>query len=159
MTEKVTVCGDDDNNVITVSEKNPEFGWIFVEQLALIFQNDWVRTTKRKARIMGSVETLNKIGYTKGQVLPGKIVVKESFQPFDHTNPDRHLKIAGDCGIICRVDDQPIYRKSFYTLNENEQDELIMHNNTEEIREVMTATKLLNSLSTNHLSLNEHAAL
>ena len=47
-------------------------------------------------------------------MLPGKIVVVESLTPFNPENPDRDLKIAGGTGVICRIDDQPIYRQTFY---------------------------------------------
>jgi hypothetical protein len=71
----------------------------------------------------------------------------ESFQPFNQENPDRDLKIAGDTGVICRVDDEPIYRQTFYTTNENAVDELIMHTNANEIREVQAAKRAIESLS------------
>jgi hypothetical protein len=45
------------------------------------------------------------------------------------------LKYAGKTGVVCRFFDEPIYRQSFYTENVNEQDELIQHTNTDEIRE------------------------
>jgi hypothetical protein len=40
----------------------------------------------------------------------------------------------------------PIYRQTFYTLNENAHDELITHNNSTEIKEVMAAQKAIGRL-------------
>ena len=61
-------------------------------------------------------------------------------------NPDRDLKIAGDTGIVCRIDDQPIYRQTFYTSNMLGFDQLITHDNTDEIKDVMYAQKTMNTL-------------
>ncbi len=61
-------------------------------------------------------------------------------------NPDRDLKIAGSTGIPCTLDDQPIYRQSFYTTNESAQDQLIMHNNGDDIRSVQAAQKQMSVL-------------
>lgn len=145
--KSVTVKGDKNNNVITVSPNNPEFGWLTVEQE--VFQiNDrgWLKSTTRTALIHGRVEDLKETGYTAGTQFPGKIVVLESLNPFSPQSPDKDLKLAGDTGVICRLDDQPIYRKAFYTTNQNLMDEFISHTNTEEIKEVMEAQKMLGIL-------------
>ena len=49
-------------------------------------------------------------------------------------NPERDYKIAGKTGIVCCQDGQPIYRKTFYTLNSSAEDVLVSHNNIEDIR-------------------------
>lgn len=147
MTNKVRVTADQNGNIIGVSQNNPEYGYIRVEQDAnQINPNGWLRITRRSALIKGTVRDLLAAGFTKDTVLPGKIVVKESFFPFNLENPDKNLKLAGDTGVICRVGDQPIYRDTFYTADETAQDELIMHTNTDEIREVQAAHKSLLSL-------------
>lgn len=147
MKNKVTVKGDKNKNVITVSEKNPEFGWLTVEQdVFQISDRGWLKSTTRTALIHGRVEDLKEAGYTAGTELPGKIVVIESLTPFSNQNPDVDLKIAGNTGVICRLDDQPIYRKAFFTTNQNMTDEFITHTNTDEIREVMEAQKMLDIL-------------
>ncbi len=156
---KVTVVADKNGNLISVSPNNPEYGWIFVEQTIPQYSQGWLRNVTLKTRIMGKVKDFTEGGYFKGQTLPGKIVVKESFQPFNTENPDSTLKIAGDTGIPCRFDDQPIYRQTFYTTNVNDQDELIMHNNTEEIREVMRAQKELEILKVTQRKIEEPAEL
>ena len=135
MNNKVRVTADKNGNVVGVSQNNPEYGYIRVEQRVIqVNDQGWLRNTKRSALIKGKVEDLVECAYQEGETLPGKIVVMESFKPFNSLNPDRDLKIAGSTGIICRVDDQPIYRQSFYTTNPNAVDELIMHDNSEEIK-------------------------
>jgi hypothetical protein len=144
---KVRVTADENGTVIGVSQNNPEYGYVRVEQVVTQINDDgWLRLVKRSALLKGKVDDLIEVGYKEGQELNGKIIVKESFEPFNPENPDRDLKIAGDTGITCRVDDMPIYRQTFYTFNESATDELIMHNNGEEIREVMAAQKAVSNI-------------
>lgn len=143
---KVTITSDDMGNVITVSQNNPEYGFIRVEQVAnQINEDGWFKLSRRSALIKGKVEDLKQANYFGGKELPGKIVIKESLTPFDETNPDRHMKIAGSTGIVCTVDDQPIYRNTFYTTNPNAEDQLIMHDESckQEIRNVQMAQNVI----------------
>ena len=145
---KVKVTADQHGNIIGVYKNNPEYGYVRVEQeMTVINQQGWLRKTKRSGFIKGEVEMLQQVKFYEGQELPGKIVVKESHEPFNQENPDQNLKIAGDTGVICRVDDTPIYRESYYTTDTNAQDELISHNNTDEIRQVAAATRLMNNFA------------
>lgn len=144
---KVTVTADKKGNVINVSE-NPEIGFIRVEQESFQFNEmGWLKSTKRTALIHGKVDDLVKAGYKAGSEIPGKVVIIESLKPFNSENPDKDLKIAGETGIICRVDDQPIYRRTFFTPNQNGFDELISHTNTDEIKEVMEAQRMMKSIA------------
>lgn len=144
---KVKVTADENGNVIGVFKNNPEYGYVRVEQTApVISDKGWLRVSARSSFIKGKVADLQACNYRKDQELPGKIVVIESLTPFNMENPDRDLKIAGDSGVICRIDDQPIYRQAFYTTNVNAQDELLFHTNTDEIREVLNAQRAMSSL-------------
>jgi hypothetical protein len=144
---KVVVTADQNGNVIGVSQNNPEYGYIRVEQQAIQINDEgWLRNVKRSALIKGKVVDLQSTNYREGTELQGKIVVVESLVPFNQENPDRDLKVAGSTGVICRIDDQPIYRQTFYTNNVNAIDEFINHNNSEEIKEVQGAQRVMNSL-------------
>ena len=144
---KVKVTADKDGNVIGVSKNNPEYGYVRVEQQATqINDQGWLRNVKRSALIKGLVKDLIEAGLKEGKELTGKIVVMESFDPFNPENPDRDIKIAGETGVICRVDDQPIYRQTFFTTNLDAQDQLIMHTNADEIREAQAAVKAATQL-------------
>jgi hypothetical protein len=146
---KVIVTADENGNVIGVSQNNPEYGYIRVEQQAIQINDEgWLRNVKRSALLKGKVVDLQAAGYSEGTELPGKIIVMESLIPFNLENPDRDLKIAGSTGVICRIDDQPIYRQTFYTQNPTACDEFIGHTNREEIKEVMTAQKMMEVLQT-----------
>lgn len=144
----VTVTADEDGNVVGVSENNPDYGYIRVETICTQIDNEgWLKNVKRSALIKGKVTDLVEVGYKEFDEIPGRIVVRESLEPFNPENPDKNLKIAGNTGIICRVDDEPIYRQTFFTSNLNDVDELIMHTNKEEIKEVMGAQRELNNIS------------
>lgn len=143
---KVLVVADKNGNIIGQSTNNPEYGYIRVQQHTVqINDQGWLKTVKRSAILKGKMEDLLSAEYKEGTQLPGKIVVIEALEPFNPTNPDKDLKIAGDTGIICRVEDQPIYRNTFYTSNPNAFDELITHTNTNEIKDVMEAKKAMSA--------------
>lgn len=146
MTTKVRVAADSNGNIIGVSQNNPEYGYVRVTQrVTVINAQGWLQNSTRSALIKGLVKDLVEADFKEGQELPGRIIVVEQHTPFNPQNPDRDLKIAGDTGVVCRVNDEPIYRQTFYTSSDNAVDELIMHTNTEEIREVQAAARTLNS--------------
>jgi len=156
---KVLVKADEQGNVIGISENNPEYGYVKVQQVSMQINDEgWLRRSLRTALIKGKVEDLLSFDFKAEQSLPGKIVVKESLIPFNPENPDKNLKIAGDTGIICRLDDEPIYRQTFYTQNENAIDEFIMHTNKDEIKEVMNAQKEMTNLSKLRSNVNSSSS-
>jgi hypothetical protein len=145
----VQIVPDEYDNIIHTSINNPEYGYIKLEQNSPTIKNSWLNFNKRVTLLKGKIEDLHRLQYNKDTILPGKIVIKESLKPFNPNNPDVDLKIAGSTGVICRVDDEPIYRQTFYTTNVNEQDILVQHTNTDEIREVMEAQKSIKIIKRN----------
>ena len=144
---KVVVTADKNGNVINVSENSPEYGYVRVEQnVTSVNDQGWLRLTKRTALIKGLMKDLLEVGFRAGQEMPGRIVIQETLTAFNPENPDRDLKIAGDTGVICRIEDQPIYRQSYYTANPNAEDQILMHTNSDEIREVANAQKAISVL-------------
>jgi hypothetical protein len=134
---KVQVIADKYGNVINICN-NPEYGYIRVEQYTTLSPTkSWLGRKLVKAIIMGTITELMALNLNAGQELPGKIVIKESHEPFDSENPDRDLKYAGDTGIPCHVYGEPIYRRAFYTENMSDDHVLIKHSNTDEIREAL----------------------
>ncbi len=136
MQNKVQINPDEMGNVIRVSKNNPEFGHIRLTQERVSFGNTgWVNRKQLSTLLHGKVEDLREMGLQNMKELTGKIVVTESLEPFNKANPDRDLKIAGDTGIICCQDGQPIYRKTTYVSDVNAEDVLVAHNNGDAIRE------------------------
>jgi len=134
MDSKVIITADAAGNVITKSERNPEYGYVRVEQLRLqIDDTGFARRKKLSAIIQGKLEDLNDFGWTANQEMDGKIVVRESLKPFNTTEPERDIKRAGESGIVCKVEDKPIYRKHLYTIKNSAEDVEIPHTNRQEI--------------------------
>jgi hypothetical protein len=147
MQNKVQIVPDELGNVIRVSQNNSEFGHVRLQQERVTFGNTgWVNRKTVSTLLHGKVEDLREMGLHNMKELTGKIVIRESLEPFNSTDPDRDLKIAGDTGIVCCQDGQPIYRKTMYTADANAEDVLVAHDNGDAIREAnnsgSTATKL-----------------
>ena len=135
MNSKVKVTADETGSVIVVSKNNPEWAHIRVEQSRIVIDdNGFARKKTISALVHGTVEDLKSFGWAKGQELPGRIIFKESLEPFNVNQPERDYKVAGKTGIICCQDGQPIYRKTFYTLNTSAEDVAVAHTNVEDIR-------------------------
>jgi hypothetical protein len=155
MYSPVTVLADDNGMVIRQSKNNPEYGFVVLQQSRTMIQSNpanlknvgWLKTQKMTTLLKGKMEELKMFGFTKGMELPGKIVVKESTTPFSEENPDQHLKIAGDTGIVCCIYGEPIYRITYYTADPNEQDEFVQHDNVDAIRSANGVTSNSNKIS------------
>jgi hypothetical protein len=147
MNSKVTVAGDAaSNSVIVVSENNPEFGHVKLEQTrSIIDDNGFLKRKVTSTLIHGNVDELRQMNFFIGQELPGNILVKESLEPFNKKNPEREMKVAGDTGIVCTFEGNPIYRKTYYSASANAQDLFIQHDNVEELRTAYARSKAVNS--------------
>jgi hypothetical protein len=127
MNSKVVVLGDETTKtVVNVSENNPDYGYIRVQQIrTMIDDNGFLRRKPVSALIPGTLSELTESGFYAGQQLDGKIVVEESLEPFNAKTPERDLKVAGDTGIVCTIGGLPIYRRTKFTLDGTAQDTLI----------------------------------
>lgn len=145
MSAKVKVIGDETGNVINQSANNPEYGYVRVEQIKTMFdENSFLRRKAVSALIHGYMDDLKAEGYYAGQELPGKIQVIESIKPFSEKNPTQGLKRAGNTGIVCTVEGLPIYRKTIYSGNASAEDVLVKHDNIDVIRNAFKAETATN---------------
>lgn len=121
--------------VVRVSETNPEFSSVRLEQVrTVIGNNNFIERKVVSTLLQGATSDLTAMGFYAGQELPGTIVIEESLTPFNKKTPERDLKIAGETGIVCTVGGQPIYRRAVYSTASNAQDTLIKHDNVEQLR-------------------------
>ena len=135
MNSKVKVTGDVAGNVIVPSKNNPEWGYIRVEQdRMLVDENGFARKKTISALVHGTIADLKGFNWKVSQETEGKIIFKEQLKPFNETEPERDYKVAGKTGVICTVEGQPIYRKTFYSINENAVDTPLAHDNMEAIK-------------------------
>lgn len=142
MDSKVKVTADGTGNVVILSKNNPEWAHIRVEQNRIVVDdNGFARRKTISALVHGTVEDLKSFDWKKDQELPGKIIFKESLEPFNVSDADRDYKIAGKTGIVCCQDGQPIYRKTFYTTNMTTEDISVPHDNGDAIKEAYAKSK------------------
>ena len=143
MTSKVKVTADAAGNVVVPSANNSEYGHIRVEQTRVVFDDKgFARRKSISALIPGLIDDLKSLRWKAGQEIEGSIIAKESLTPFNTKEPERDYKVAGETGIVCCIDGQPIYRKTFYVRENNASDVFILdsngtpltHNNGEAIR-------------------------
>lgn len=137
---KVKVVADELNNVVRLSA-NPDYGYILVEQTVPVFKGKFMSNDRRTAIINGTVKDLKTIDLKPGQELDGKIYVIESLEPTNPENHEQDVKYAGNTGVPCTVEGQPIYRTAFYTTSEPAIDYLIPHDNKVQIQESQKAIK------------------
>jgi len=146
MQNQVNIIADDMGNVVRQSSSNSEFGYVRLQQKRVTFGvNGWVKSSNVSTLIHGKLEDLQEMDLNANETLAGKIVIKEQLEPFSTNDPDRDYKYAGDTGIICCVDGQPIYRKTFFVPDVTAEDVLLAHTNGADIREAngnVTATKI-----------------
>lgn len=143
MESKVKITGDELGNVIHQSVNNPEYGYVRVEQVRSMYDdNGFLRRRVVSALIQGSMEDLKQEGYYLGQELPGKIVIIESLNPTNKKDHTKNIKTAGNTGVVCKVDGKPIYRKTIYTIISNLTDELVKHDNVDEIKAANNVTNI-----------------
>jgi len=129
--QQIQIIADDNGNKIRVSANNPEYAHVrLVQEKIWIAPSGWVRKRNMSTLLHGKLDDLKDLGISKMKYLPGQIVITESFN-----GNDRDIKYAGDTGVICRVDDQPIYRVTEYDASCARVDTLIAHTNGDEIRE------------------------
>jgi hypothetical protein len=135
MNSKVKVLANEDGSVLNLSQNNPDYAWIRVQQIrTMIDEKGFLKRKPVNALIPGSTEDMKASNFFAGQELPGNVLIKESLIPFNAENPSRDLKIAGDTGIICSLDGLPIYRKTIYSMSTNAEDIIVQHDNKDVIK-------------------------
>jgi len=141
----VIVMGNENGQVVTPNENNPEQGSIWLTQTShqVDLLTNFINKKTRNAWIKMPAKDLLELGYKVGDKLPGNIVRIESFEPFskDPEYADRDLKIAGDTNIVCKQSGQAIYSITRYTPDETMKDHTIDHDNGEEIKAAQAAQK------------------
>lgn len=119
---------------VIVSKNNPSYGSIRVIQDRIVIDEQGFAKVKQvSALIQGLVKDLSRFGWKPGQEIDGNIVIQEQLKPFSTKTPERDYKIAGETGIVCCVDGQPIYRKAFYKMY-SDVDTYVAHTNGDEIK-------------------------
>jgi hypothetical protein len=122
--------------VITPSTNNPEFGTIRLDSEHKSMEKGYLNIQKRSAFVRGKLEELNALGLKSGQSLPGKIIKRESFEPFyDNQGP----KINPTTAEIILTNGRETYLEFVYTEDANSTDQWVGSNSAEVSAEVENA--------------------
>jgi hypothetical protein len=136
--------------VVNVSENNPEYGYVKLEQKRpFIDDNGFLKPRTVSTLLQGAVEDLSDMEFFAGQELDGNIQVKESLNPFSKKYPENDLKKAGETGIVCTQEGSPIYRKTLYDMTGSKKDEFVQHDNIAELRAAYEVSKTKSAMKPN----------
>ena len=131
---KVTAVANDAGQIVHQS-KNPEFGWVRVEQQYSVIEKGFERDKTLSTIINGDIDKLRKKYTHAGIELEGKLVVFESLEPTNPDNLEQDIKFAGkDSGIACSIKGQPIYRVVNHTYDMDAKDVKLEHDNGPSIK-------------------------
>lgn len=103
-------------------------GYIRVEQKIVSMENGFASVQNRSALIRGKVEILKSLGHKEGDVLAGKIYIKESTK---QSYPEQEAKINPQTLEEVTHQGMPIYRESFFTADPDKADELLANDKVE----------------------------
>ncbi len=151
MNSKVKVAANATTGaVVNVSENNPEYGYIRLEQTkAIVDDNGFLKPRTISTLLQGTVEDLQSLSFIAGQEVEGKIQIRESLEAFNQKSPERDLKKAGETGIICTLEGSPIYRKTTYDMSGSKKDTFVQHDNVAELRAAYDAQKASGAMKPN----------
>ena len=128
--------------VVNVSENNPEYGYVRLEQTkAVIDDNGFLKNRTISTLLQGETSALQGMGFFAGQELDGRICIQESLEPFNSKNPERDLKVGGATGIVCTKGGSAIYRKTVYDPTGSKAETFVQHDNVEELRAAYEAQR------------------
>ena len=146
ISKNVSIATDEQGNVIRISKNNPEFAHIRIIQNKVMFNaQGWVNNKQLSALLHGKVDDLKSLNLNAESTLPGNIIIREQMEAFNTNDPERDYKIAGETGIVCCRHGEPIYRKTFYDASGTQEDELIPHTNTEDIKNALGSGNMTQS--------------
>lgn len=112
--------------VITPSVNKPEFGTIRIDQEVNVFNNGFFAVQKRTAFVRGRITDLESLGLKDGSTLDGKIIRKESFEPFYE---NQEPKINPQTNEVILTDGRPTYLEFEYTEDKDASDHWVAESN------------------------------
>lgn len=107
------------------------------QSVATVDERGFVKASNRVFYVKGSKEDLQALGWNKDTKLKGNLVIQESLEPFNKSNPDYDFKVVPGTGVICTLDGEPIYRRTIWDPTGNLEDTFIQHDNKAEILEAL----------------------
>lgn len=142
---KVQIVPNKEGQVISAYKSNPEYGYIQLQQTAVVCDGGWIREKKRSTIMRAEIGLLSRfVAANKALVLPGNIVVKEFLESevpqdiqarFYNKNVSYeeqiapYIKRAGQDGVELCQGGERILRFSFYDAAGQDTDTRVQHDN------------------------------
>lgn len=139
MNNSVKVIKNPKSGLVVTPTNNPEFGYVTVQSKSRQIKGGFSRNVVLSALITVAMKDAD--AFHEGQVLPGKIVVKESLEPTNPDNLDQDIKIAGESNIPCTVGGAPVYRTTEYTEDMTASSTFVEHDNGDAIKAYQAEAK------------------
>ena len=139
MNNSVKIIKNPKSGLVVTPSSNPEFGYVTVKSESMQFKGGFGRKVVLTALITIAMADADAVH--EGQVLPGKIVVKESLEPTNADNLDQDIKIAGESNIPCTVGGAPIYRTTEFTEDMTASSTFVEHDNGDAIKAYQAEAK------------------
>lgn len=136
-TKVIVKAHPETNQVLTANANKADWSTVRLEQSTPVMRGRILNVDKRVAFVTGPTELFKQLNLTADTEYPvsGKLVVKEALEPFYE---GQQPKVASGTTVVCRKDDQPIYREVQFTQDMSEADVFIAHTNSVEIKEAQT---------------------
>lgn len=147
-------------SLVTAFEKNPEFGFVQLQQTSIVPGGAWLQESKRSTLLKAKIPVLQKfIQEHKSLSLAGNIVVKEYLEsevPQEMLDTflnkalsynqaiEPYVKRAGQDGVELCQGGERIIRFSVYDPTGTEQDTRVAHDNGDAVR-ASIASRVANS--------------
>ena len=112
--------------IITPSVNKPEIGTIRIDQEVSVFNKGFFAIQKRTAFVRGRITDLESKNLKDGSTLDGKIIRKESFEPFYE---NQEPKINPQTNEVVLTDGRPTYLEFEYTEDKNASDHWVAESN------------------------------
>jgi len=138
------------DDVVVPFTGNPSLGYVQILQVRSQVSRGWDNEKELWATQKGKVDTLSR-KYHAGMAILGKIVISESLEPTNPKDETQDVKYLSqdlaDAGIACTVGGKPVYQQKWLSMDLNEQDSVIKHDNHEALVKQMEINKLAGAKS------------
>ena len=145
----VSIKPNDNGEIVTAYEGNPEFGYVVLHSVETVFQGQWMKETERSTIMKGEVAKLAKIFKASWTAPNGKIAVTECLEDevppkleamffnkdLDHEeNIKPYLKTAGEGGPQLLSGGKRILRFTEFDPAGQQADVRVQHDNGDEVK-------------------------
>jgi hypothetical protein len=118
----------DHSELIIISKNNPEQGSVkVISETPVLNSKGFLNISTRSALLKGSVADLSKMNFKEGQVVPYKIVIKESTTEFfAGQEPKKYPENHAQAGEVITHMGAPVYVNKLVVAETSEESDLLL---------------------------------